>query len=288
MILVIYPKSDLSTQNFISYLIQKNIAHVALDIDRDILKSEIIIKDNITECTWSWSQTDLIIKFNSLTGIYNRVYALDYVSFFDYCDEDIEYVQGEWWAYLLYILKSSTNCINPPSCELLSGRALDFTYFYNLAKKIGLKVPEYFVSTSYLELKSIFENGKEYIALKSLFLNNKFLASKDLSERDIALIEHVKGKLILVHVIKKNFYCCVLEKDKKYSVVLSHEHQILILELKAKLNLEVIQLFMIQTLDDVYLLNVSLFPNWDFNTVENKEKIFSDLVKILSQNQNLK
>ena len=140
MILIIYPKSDLSTKNFINYLIEKKITHIALDIDQDILKSEIIIKDSFTDCTWVLPHKNLKIDFNLLRGIYNRIYLLDCNSFFDYSYEDIEYVQKEWLAYLTYRMKNFNNCINVPNSALLSGRALDFSYFYSIAKKIGIKI----------------------------------------------------------------------------------------------------------------------------------------------------
>lgn len=121
------------------------------------------------------------------------------------------------------------------------------------------------------------------MALNFLFLNNRFLPAESLSERNIALIEHTKGKLMLVHVVDKNFYCCMLEKDEKYNIKLSDEYQTLVLQLKESLYSTVIQLFMVQTLNDLYLLNVSLFPNWEFNTNDHRNKIFRDLVLLLSK-----
>ena len=282
MILVIYPEADKSTQSFINYLSKKNIDHVALKIDQDILCSNISIIDNVNDekCLWKWSKNKKL-DFNLVDGIYNRVHFLDHASFFDYHKDDVEYAQKEWWAYLTYFMGKINYCINPPSYYLTSGIILDFTYFLRLAKEIGFNVPEYHISTSYLDLKAKFNDGKNYIALNSLFFNNKFLPSKEVTNLTVGLIEYIKGNLILVHIVEQNFYCCLIKKDKKQIIKLDTFEERLLLRLKDSLELRVMQVFLIQSDKKTYLLNLSAFPNWDYNTSDNIDKIFRNLVSNL-------
>lgn len=287
MILLIYPEADKSTQSFINYLNKKNIDHISLKIDQDILCSNISIVDSYEDgpCIWKWNKNKKL-DFNFVSGIYNRVHFLDHSSFFNYHKDDIEYAQKEWWAYITYVVGKINYCINPPSYYLASGIILDFTYFFKMAKDIGFNVPDYYISTSYLDLKEKFNDGKNYIALNSLFLNNKFLPSKELTDLTVGLIEYIKGDLILVHVIEQNFYCCLIKKEKKEIIKLDTYVEKLLLRLKDTLELRVMQVFLIKNDEKIYLLNLSAFPNWNYNAYDNIENMFSNLASNLIRYKN--
>lgn len=281
MILVLYNKADLSTIDFINFLCKKNIEHIALDVDKDLIHNDpIIIDDGSNDVIITCGNVQL--NFSKIKSVYNRVLYLEKSKFYQgYVEEDVEFVSREWWAYIFYRLELCKNVFNPSICAILSGAIMEFPYFYAVADKIGFARPSYVLSTNYSDLQSYFRKYKKAIAVNNVILSNCYLRSQTLQEKAIGVLQYIDGELILIHVINNETFACAITKNGAQEVSLSQKEIDLCLKLRIELELIFLQIQVRRNDNNFVLVNISVFPNWNYNTQNNIHLIHQALLGVL-------
>jgi hypothetical protein len=280
MILILYNKDDISTQDFIAYCKSMNNEHVALKIE-DLVKEELSIVDTKDQCIWKIN--DIVLDFNQISGVYLRDINF-YDDFFkDYIKADRNYVKREWWSYIVYAMSKLHNCINPVDNNFISHRIMELPFFLNCGRDAGFNVPEYFFSNSFQEIEELFyKDDKKHIVMYSLIPSTDFRASNTLSDNAIGLVDYIKGKPIFVHIVENDIFACRYNKSEKDLVDLDEVIKARCIKLCQKLGLKVAQLILIESESgDIYFTNLSIYPNWNLNSQENTNKIFDALLRSL-------
>lgn len=281
MFLIIH-NQDKSTLQFLSYLNSINAQYVSLSVTELIQDVSIIDKLENTHNVCTWKYKDFIIDFSKITGLFNCVRYINIEHFNDYIKEDQLYVQNEWWAYFLYRVNNTHNCINKITAEIMSGVIYQFPFIFSTAIECGFSVPFYSISTDSIWLKNLSQKYK-FISRNDLTSNYDFRQSNDLNNEAIGFIEYSEGDYIFLHIINNNIIGC----KKINNIFKEYTPPANIIEkcnnLKNKLNLEFFEILLKQNPNgDITLYNISIFPNIMMQPPHNQIKIFEQLHNKLS------
>jgi hypothetical protein len=266
------------------YLATNKISHFSLGIEELINKVEIIetIAPNISKCIWKDDKTE--IDFSKISGIYHQIFNLDNKLFDNFVEEDREYARTEWFAYLFYRLSEYTNTINPITTEYISGAVFQFPYYFSIAQKHGLEVPEYLVSTEFANLSHYAQNKKYIIKtdLCDIFSRPQKGALK--KNCGIGIVDYMEGAPLFIHAIGDRLFGTIIFKDRMYKFGLEVEFEDKIKKFINRLNFKVCELFFRYNLKKgAFLYYVSLQPNWNF-CVFDKKDIWAEITTLLLRN----
>ena len=273
MFLIIH-NQDKTTIQFLEYLNAINAQYIALTITELIQDVSIIDKlsNNNNECVWEYKSTK--INFSQITGLLNRIRYISIENFYDYIEEDQLYVQNEWWAYFVYRLNMTKNCINTITQEIMSGVIYQFPFIYSVARESGFFIPFYAISTDIAWLKELSTNYK-YISRNDLTANHDFRQSNSLSNEDVGFIEYVEGNSIFLHIIQNVVIGCkkINNSYEEYTPDIDTIKKCNKLQNKLKLKFFEILLKQ-QTNGDIILYNISIFPNVTMHSKSQQTKLF--------------
>lgn len=278
MLLIIYDKIDLGTLDYVKYLESQKIDFSL--IESSDLVSNFKIYDDGENNFWTNINTDEKIDFSQISGIYYRLHELSSELFNDYVEEDRFYVKKEWESYLIYRMNKSKKCISNPNLYVLSSLIMQYPFYFAKSEESGIKVPFYYISSEFEDLKKIFDEGKhDYIARHTVYNNTNFKTSNDIDENIYGIIEKPKGEMIIVDIVGDNVYASSA-KDKK-QVVISDENKKNLAQLAQSLKLNLMQAYMIKDESDIYLMHLSAYPNWLKHNNNTKNEIYNSLTKLL-------
>lgn len=284
--ILIFNDNHQSTLSFLSYLDKLNLKYLSLTIDNII--DDVIIKDeignNLKKCIWLFKKQK--VDFSTITGLYNRIAFIGMDKFNDFIEEDRSYVQSEWWAYLIFRINDSNNPCNKITNEMISGLLYQFPFLYKEAQNIGFTVPKYHISTCYSSISQIFENNGRFIARNNLYNSNDFRLSQSLDKDSMALIEHVEGRPIFIHIIGEQLWGTVDIGINKKIFQGGDTIKYQSIALIKKLGLSIAELiFKLTDEGNLVLYNVSAFPNWLRSAQDNLDQIYNALaLRLLNDN----
>lgn len=281
MFLIIH-NQDKSSLQFLSYLNAMKAQYISLTLTDLIQDVSIIdkLENTHNECVWKYKEN--IINFSEITGLLNCVRYINIEHFNDYIEEDQLYVQNEWWAYFVYRINSTKNCINKITSEVMSGVIYQFPFIFSVAVECGFSVPFYAISTDFIWLKNLSQEYK-FISRNDLTSNYDFRQSNNLDNEAIGFIEYSEGNPIFLHIINNTIIGCIKINDVFEEYRISSDIIEKCNKLQNKLNLEFFEILLKQNLNgDITLYNISIFPNITMHPTYSQTKIFEQLHNKLS------
>jgi hypothetical protein len=272
MLLIIYDKSDLGTIDYIKYLEFKKVNFISIEAT-DLVTNYSIYDDGVNVI---WKSNSVEIDFSQISSIYYRLHELNINLFKDYIEEDRFYVKKEWESYLIYRMNKFPNVISLPNLYVLSSVIMQYPFYYSIAQALGIKVPYYFLSSDFTEIKEKFEKKEyEYILRSNVYNNSKFKSSSILEEDTYGIIEKPKGEIILVDIVGNKIFACKGSNQKKVDIG-KYEKKNLI-NLAKKLGLKLVQIIMIENDKELILMQISAYPNYLKYNVDIRNKIYKEI-----------
>lgn len=278
MLLIIYDKVDLGTKDYISYLELQNIEFSLVEAS-DLVRNYRITDDG-QNIIWENILTGKKIDFSEVSGIYYRLHELNLDLFKDYIEEDRFYVKKEWESYLIYRMNQSKKCISNPNLYVLSSVIMQYPFYFSKAQEIGIKVPFYYVSSNFEDLKNIFDKDEaDYIPRHTVYNNTDFRIANNIDKNIYGIIEKPKGDMIIVDVVGDEVFTSDAKNKRQIKLEASDKKKLI--NLSQILGLNLMQIFMIKNETDLYLMYLSAYPNWLKHSEGIKVNIYKEVTKLL-------
>lgn len=274
MILILKNNDDFANE-FTRYLIKVKSDFMALTI-KDFLSANIIdcYPANITERILVSNGKS--IKLDKIRGIYHDFCYFDKNLFNNFVESDRLYALKEYYAYLMFFINIIPNKVNPLSWEQLGGSYLSIPYNFEVARNVGFAIPDY---------KFCHEISESDIS-KSIFYKNtsnpydSFIPTE--TEPAMLQITRPKGIPLIHHIIGDTIFSTLIKGDKKFSIEISNNHYLQLMEFKKQYNISVLEILTFKHLDELIFYSASPSPNWSQSSYS-LDRIWETLLCFLNQ-----